>query len=94
MKRVGVLLWCLLLGAALVSCGPSQAERALIATQVAAEIYATQTAVAPTAEPSSTVTPRPTPTPTDTPAPTLTPAAAFERTPAEVVEVVDGAKKM
>lgn len=54
----------------LVACGPSQAERDAQATQIAANILATQTAEAPTATP--TITPTRTETPTRIP-PTATP---------------------
>jgi hypothetical protein len=55
----------------LVACGPSQAEQDAQATQIAANVFATQTAGAPTATP--TPTPSNTPTPTSTPTPTITP---------------------
>lgn len=76
-----VLHVCLLLGLCVVgvACGPSQAELNAQATGIAANIFATQTAEAPTATPfptatpSSTTTPTATPTLTETPAPTSTP---------------------
>ena len=51
-----VVTTCLLLvvGVFLVACGPSQAERDAQATQIAANIFATQTAEAPTATPTPT----------------------------------------
>jgi hypothetical protein len=55
----------------LAACGPSQTQLDATATQIAANIFATQTAQAPTAAP--TFTPTPTPRPTSTPTPTLTP---------------------
>lgn len=42
-------------------------------TEIAANIFATQTAQAPTDTPTPTITPTPTPTPTETPVPTATP---------------------
>lgn len=70
MKVVATSL-LLVAGLLLVACGPSQAERDSRATQVAAVIFATQTAQAPTVTP--TPTPSNTPTPTSTPTPTITP---------------------
>ena len=75
-------LICILMMALLLSaCGPSEAEQAATATQVAANIFTTLTAQAPTAtathtpSPTSTATPTstPTPTPTETPTPSPTP---------------------
>jgi len=71
------LLICVILS----GCGPSQAELDATSTQIAANIFATQTAQAPTATPTFTPSPTatatststPTPTPTNTPTPTLTP---------------------
>jgi len=65
-----VILISLLLSA----CGPSEAEMQATTTQVAAELYGTQTALAPTAIPTDTptVTPTPTETPTRTQTPTIT----------------------
>ncbi len=65
----------------LTACGPSQNKLNVTATQIAARIYATQTAQAPTAtmtytpSPTATITPTstPTPIPTNTPLPTSTP---------------------
>lgn len=76
-----IALNMMLVAALLSACGPSQAELDATATQVAADIFATQTAQAPTAtatftpSPTFTATPTdtPTPTPTDTPLPTSTP---------------------
>lgn len=81
--KVLVVLACLLAGAVLAACGPSQAELDAQATEIAASIFGTQTAEAPT----STFTPTPTPTftptstPTDTPTPTFTPTPAPTSTP-------------
>jgi parallel beta-helix repeat protein len=63
MKKLNVLFACLLLGLLLLACGPTQEDPEVIATRIAREILATQSAIAPTA----------TPAPTDTPAPTATP---------------------
>ena len=67
----------ILLILSLCACSPSEKEIQLTATQVAKEIFGTQTALAPTATftstSTSTNTPLPTPTPTDTPEPTNTP---------------------
>jgi hypothetical protein len=73
----------IILGQVLLSaCGPSPAEEAATTTAIAAEVYATQTAGAPTATrtpmgtptftatPTNTLTPKPTRTPTSTPTPT------------------------
>ena len=53
-KVVSYIVVCLLIGAILVACGPSQAELEAQATQVAAGLSATQTAAGPT--PTSTAT--------------------------------------
>ncbi len=55
----------------LVACGPSQEELDATSTKVAADIFATQTAQAPTATstPTATLTPTVTPTATITPIP-------------------------
>jgi hypothetical protein len=63
----------------LAACGPSEAQRAATSTQIAADIFATQTAGAPTA----TATFTPSATPTDTPTPTLTPTATHTPTPSD-----------
>jgi hypothetical protein len=66
------------------ACGPSQAEIDATSTQVAADIYATQTAQVPTA--TKTFTPTPTATftatPTQTPTATSTPVPTDTPTPA------------
>lgn len=79
-KKVITLL-SLLTGSLLAACGPSQAELDATTTQMAKDIFSTQTAQAPTAtethtpSPTATVTPTPTSTSTSTstPTPTLTP---------------------
>lgn len=82
-KTAFVLLW-LLTGGIVLACGKSDVDRDTQATQIAAEIFATQTAQAPTSAntpttattntPTNTPTPTPTPTATVTPIPTSTPA--------------------
>ena len=59
----------ILVGSLLVACGPSQVELDATSTQIAVNIFATQTAEAPT----PTATPTPTVTSTITPTPTITP---------------------
>ena len=66
-KRNLLLLIFLLISMILGACKPSQAELDAQATQVAADSYSTQTALAPTA--TKTLTPTPTNTPTITPTP-------------------------
>jgi tetratricopeptide (TPR) repeat protein len=72
----------ILLAISLSACSPSQAELNSTATQLAENIFATQTALAPTATqtftPSPTSTPTPTPTVTPSPSPTLD-LATWER---------------
>lgn len=69
MKRWILLSFALLL--MLSACAPSEAEMQATVTQVAAELYGTQTALAPTA--TITLTPTITPTPTTTATATLPP---------------------
>ncbi len=70
---------CLLTAVILAACGPTEEELNVTATKLAAELFATQTAEAPTPTetplptPSPTFTPTSTPTLTPTPTPTLTP---------------------
>lgn len=75
--KIGALVF--LLAVSLCACGPSQAELSSTATQVAADLFATQTALAPTTtptlKPSPTMTPAPTFTATPIPLPTLDIAA-------------------
>jgi hypothetical protein len=68
-KRVHIAFLYLYLGITLISCGPSQAELDRQATEIAASIFATQTAEAPTPTPTFTPTPTHTPTPTSPPLP-------------------------
>jgi hypothetical protein len=67
-------LMILLLGISLASCGPTPAELDAQSTQVAADIFATLTAQAPTSTPTLSPTPTVTPSPTHTltPSPTMT----------------------
>jgi hypothetical protein len=86
-KRSSYLLVLLLVCVALSGCGPSQAELDATATQVSADVFATQTAQAPTSTPTYTPSPTPTMTPTPTatltatPTPTNTPTSTPTRTP-------------
>lgn len=68
-SKTPYVLICILMGSLLVACGPSQVELDATSTQIAANIFATQTAAAPTA----TLTPTPTSEPTRTPTATITP---------------------
>jgi len=70
-----------LLALNLAGCGPSEAELAAQATQVAHDIFATQTAQAPTFTPTATATPTSTNTPTATPTETPTATATPTETP-------------
>lgn len=95
-KKVFFILVFVLIEAITVACGPSQAELDAQATQVAANLSATQTAEAPTLTPTTTSTHTPTPipptatftptpvpptsTPTSTPSPTATPTNTPEPT--------------
>jgi hypothetical protein len=67
-KSLFVFFIGLLSFAFLVACGPSQAEIDATSTQMAGDIFSTQTAQVPTA----TKTPTPSPTPTNTPTPIAT----------------------
>ena len=68
-KKVPFVLICLLTSAILVACSPSQADRNAQATTIAADIFPTLTAEAPTPTPNATPTNTPTNTPTVTPTP-------------------------
>lgn len=65
--KFGFVSSAVLVGVILVACGPSQAELDAQASQIAGDIFASQTAAAPTITP--TFTPEP---PTITPSPTIT----------------------
>ena len=80
-KKVFSVLIYLLAVIILAACGPSQAELDAQATQVAADLSATQTAEAPTPTPTPTVTSTNTPTATHTPLPTNTPTPTSTHTP-------------
>jgi len=71
-SRLSLLLIILFLNA----CGPSKEKIEATASQVAAAMFATQTALAPTATATNTLTPTASPTPTPTPTPTLLPTIA------------------
>jgi hypothetical protein len=91
---------CLSFSLLLISCGPSQAELDVQTTQIAANIYATQTAQAPTATATFTRTPTPTftltptvtltPTPTDTPTITPTPTPDLLKVGLTLKDLPDG----
>lgn len=90
MRAVLFVLLTLILAAVLpAACGPSQEDLDATATMVAAEIFATQTAGAPTPTTTPTQTPLPTntpvptntPTPSPTPSPTVTPTPSATPTP-------------
>ena len=66
-------LFALLTCICLTACGPSAEEQAATATRQAADAFATQTALAPTATRTPTITPTTTATPTQTSTPTITP---------------------
>jgi branched-chain amino acid transport system substrate-binding protein len=74
---------CLSTGVVLAACGPSQEELDAQATEIAANVFATQTAEAPTVTPTFTPSPPPTATPTSTPTETATatPSPTPTRTP-------------
>ena len=76
-KRNILLLIFLLISIILGACKPSQADLDAQATKVAADVYSTQTAQAPTA--TKTLIPSPTNTPTITP--TITPTFPPTNTP-------------
>jgi protein-disulfide isomerase len=71
-RAIFYLVW-LLFSAFLVSCGISQEQLDTQATEIVYNIFATQTAAAPTLTLTPTNTPTTTATPTDTPTITLTP---------------------
>jgi ABC-type amino acid transport substrate-binding protein len=84
MKKPTFYVLAVLFGCSVIAaCGPSQAELDARETEVAASIFATQTAAAPTLTltPSPTTEPIHTPTPTPTPSPTLTPTITPTPTP-------------
>ena len=67
------ILLLLLIAGILSACGPSEEALSTTATQIAASIFLTQTAGAPSPTPVPTKTPTPTNTPTGTLLPTSTP---------------------
>lgn len=73
-QKLGFLcLLALFMSSFLFGCTPSQDTMDLRTTEIAANIFATQTAVAPITTPTPTNTPTATPQPTSTPTPTATP---------------------
>lgn len=92
-KRTSQIL-IIAMGFLLVACGPSQAVLDATSTQISADIFATQTALAPT--PTETATPTPIPSPTQTPTTRPEPSEAtitladlptsFDEMPAEIVD--------
>ncbi len=81
-NRVFIVLVCLLALIVLLAC-ESEEKRNAQATEIAASIFATQTAQAPTVTPTgtATATPTETPIPTSTATPTPTPTATHTATP-------------
>jgi hypothetical protein len=75
LRKTNLLLVCLMVVLLLSACGPTTVDENALATQVAATVYAGQTAQARafTPTPTHTHTPRPTATPTVTRTPTRTP---------------------
>lgn len=95
--RVFSIAFLLLIVAALTGCMSAAEQRIAQATEIAANIFATQTAQVPTATlmptPTATFTPTPTPSPTPTLTPTSTPTETPSPTPlptAVPVEVPEG----
>jgi hypothetical protein len=84
------------LGSALIfmlsACGPSEADMQATVTQVAFELFGTQTALAPTA--TLTFTPTITPTPTDTATPTATPTVTNTPRPPTATLTEAGVEKL
>ena len=74
MKKTAPILVSLLLVASVTACTSfSESQHNAEATEIAAQVFATQTAQAPTATPTASPTPTWTPMPTSTPSPTPTP---------------------
>jgi formylglycine-generating enzyme required for sulfatase activity len=90
-KSVNFRLMCTLAGLLLAGCGPSQKALDTAATQVVANIFATQTAVvlAPTPPPTLTPTLSALPTPTAIPTATSTPSPTPMSTPTPILPVVE-----
>jgi hypothetical protein len=90
-KKMFLALVIILALVLLSACGPSEEEQNATGTQIAANIFGTQTAEAPTHTPTPLPTDTPTPTntatptplPTDTPTPTPTPLPTDTPTPTE-----------
>lgn len=75
--KTALILAALMVCASSLACGFSRGDAVVTVTQIAANIYGTQTATAPTATQTYTPSPTPTitPTPTATPTSTLTPSS-------------------
>lgn len=80
-KTIYLTLGGLVVFILLSACGPSQDEIDATSTQLASNIFATQTANAPTSTLTPTPTNTPTPTSTSTPTPTNTPTITPTPTP-------------
>lgn len=82
-KKARIIRLCLLIGVILAACGPSQAERNVLATKMAANTFATQTAETPILMlmPTDTSAITPTRTPVFTPTPSRTPRPTATHTP-------------
>jgi hypothetical protein len=78
-KKVINVLFFLVVCIIFVACGSSESDLNAQSTQIAANIYATETAQAPASTPTTTRTPKPTPTPSTTPSPTPSPAPSDEK---------------
>jgi hypothetical protein len=78
-NRLLIIITTFLVFSMLTACGPSQLQKDATVTSVAGVIYATETALAPTA--TRTFTPTPTPTVTQTPTATATPTPTSTPTP-------------
>ena len=96
MKKTNLLRIYLLLGLLLCACGPTTVDENALETQVAATVYAEQTAQARafTPTPTHTHTPNPTATPTVTRTPTRTPRPTHTptRTPTPLPDAVVSAE--
>ncbi len=97
MKRNALLaLLCLAMALSLLACTSAEEKRNAQATEIAAGIFATQTAQAPTITPTFTPSPTPTFTPTPTPTPTFTPTPTptptFTPTPEPTAQPISTSK--
>lgn len=80
--KTALILAALMVCASSLACSFSRGDAVATVTQIAAEIFGTQTATAPTSTPTFTPSPTATvtPTPTTTPTPTQTPTATSSPT--------------